>query len=74
MANIERQVESQKTDTSRIIKVQAHERTIYLRRFKFICGFCNRAVSRETYAPVCPKYGNECQGKTAKCRRFGGKK
>lgn len=74
MSSTDREIESQKTKTARVVHVKAHDRTIYLRRFKFICGYCNEAVTRETYAPICPKYGNQCQGKTSKCRRFGGKK
>lgn len=63
-----------KTKQSKTIHVQAHDRLMYLRRFKFICGYCNEVVTRETYASMCPKYGNVCKGSKKGCRRFAKKK
>lgn len=74
MAQESEQIIGQKTDTTKIVKVRAHERTIYLRRFKFICAFCDDAVTRETYSPVCPKYGNKCDSQASQCYRHGAKK
>ncbi len=74
MIDKDNQFTVRKTRQSRIIRVQAHDRQIYLRRFKFICGYCNEAVTRETYASMCPKYGNVCQGDKRDCRRCAKKK
>lgn len=59
----------EKTGQVRKIRVRAHDRYIALRRFKFVCAYCHNPVTRETYSPVCPKYGNVCGGKMAECRR-----
>ena len=63
------EVGQEKTGQQKKVHVRAHDRFIFLRRFKFVCAYCHAPVTRETYASVCPKYGNVCQGKTAECRR-----
>jgi hypothetical protein len=55
--------------TSKTVHVKAHTRTIHTRVYKFVCVGCNKKVERETYATVCPAYGNECQGAKSKCNR-----
>ncbi|WP_013334887.1 hypothetical protein [Gloeothece verrucosa] len=49
--------------------IRAHYRTIHTRVFHLICSHCHDAVKRETYANSCPKYGNQCNGVAAKCKR-----
>lgn len=39
--------------------VRAHKRMIHTRVFNFVCGKCNKAVSRETYGPR-PHYCERC--------------
>ncbi|MGF1489055.1 MAG: hypothetical protein ACFBSE_18365, partial [Prochloraceae cyanobacterium] len=50
-------------------EVKGHYRTIHTRVFKFICAHCDKPSKRETYATVCPTYGNRCNSDKAKCLR-----
>ena len=54
----------------RAYRVKAHDRTIHTRVYKFVCVGCDKKVERETYATVCPSYGNKCKGVKAECHRF----
>ena len=51
-------------------RVKAHDRTIHTRVYKFVCVGCDKKVERETYATVCPAYGNKCQGVKGECSRY----
>ena len=62
-------VQATKTEHYRSYTVSEHQRKMYERVYKFVCSGCDRIVERKSYAVCCPSYGNECNGKTAKCRR-----
>lgn len=40
--------------------VRAHERTIYARRYLFVCKQCNQSSERESYGPR-PLYCETCR-------------
>lgn len=58
-----------KTQEYREYTVKQHQRKIFLRKYKFVCGGCDRTVTRESFALCCPNYGDECGGHQSKCRR-----
>ena len=62
-------VQSVKTQQYRSYTVKEHERKMYERVYKFVCSGCDSIVERKSYAVCCPSYGNECNRKTAKCKR-----
>jgi hypothetical protein len=55
---------------SKNVYVKAHNRTIHTRVYKFVCQGCNKKVERESFATICPCYGNVCKGVKSKCHRY----
>ena len=45
---------------SKVVEVEAYERTIYAREYYIICKKCNRDVARKTFGGV-PQYCEQCR-------------